>query len=92
MRRRHAIGAMSRSTFAERFRVAVGRSPADYVTEVRIDAAKRLLDTAGRVDLATGFAAEQTEIGALIGSPNQVEAVTAGFEKRAPVFGEARPT
>ena len=38
------------------------------------------------MDLATGFAAEQTEIGALIGSPNQVEAVTAGFEKRAPVF------
>lgn len=39
------IGAMSRSTFAERFRSAVGRSPADYVTEVRIDAAKRLLET-----------------------------------------------
>src|SRR4051812_7737325 len=51
-----------------------------------VRAAKRLLDLAGRVDLATGFAAEQTEIGALIGSPNQVEAVTAGFEKRAPVF------
>jgi enoyl-CoA hydratase/carnithine racemase len=51
-----------------------------------VRAAKRLLDQAGRVDLRTGFAAEQTEIGALIGSPNQVEAVTAGFEKRAPVF------
>ena len=35
------------------------------------DAAKRLLDLAGRVDLAAGFAAEQKEIGALIGSPNQ---------------------
>jgi len=53
-----------------------------------VRAAKRLLDQAGRVDLATGFAAEQTEIGALIGSPNQVEAVTAGFEKRTPVFGD----
>ncbi|WP_246632382.1 crotonase/enoyl-CoA hydratase family protein [Pseudonocardia nigra] len=53
-----------------------------------VRAAKRLLDMAGRVDLATGFAAEQTEIGALIGSPNQVEAVTAGFEKRAPVFAD----
>jgi enoyl-CoA hydratase/carnithine racemase len=51
-----------------------------------VRAAKRLLDAAGRVDLRTGFAAEQTEIGALIGSPNQVEAVTAGFEKRDPVF------
>ncbi|MFF1539456.1 helix-turn-helix domain-containing protein [Microbacterium sp. NPDC058269] len=39
------IGAMSRSTFAERFRTAVGRSPADYVTEVRVDAAKRMLET-----------------------------------------------
>jgi enoyl-CoA hydratase/carnithine racemase len=51
-----------------------------------VRAAKRLLDLAGRVDLATGFAAEQTEIGALIGSPNQVEAVTAGFDGRDPVF------
>ena len=33
-----------------------------------IRAAKRLLDLAGRVDLAAGFAAEQKEIGALIGS------------------------
>lgn len=41
------VGAMSRSAFAERFRTAVGRSPADYVTEVRIDAAKRMLE-AGR--------------------------------------------
>lgn len=38
-----SIGAMSRSTFAERFRTAIGRSPADYVTEVRVDAAKRML-------------------------------------------------
>ncbi|WP_285653926.1 crotonase/enoyl-CoA hydratase family protein [Actinomycetospora sp. NBRC 106375] len=61
-------------------RQIAGRSPH------AVRAAKRLLDLAGRVDLTTGFAAEQTEIGALIGSPNQVEAVTAGFEKRAPVF------
>jgi enoyl-CoA hydratase/carnithine racemase len=53
-----------------------------------VRAAKRLLDLAGRVDLATGFAAEQTEIGALIGSPNQVEAVTAGFEKRDAVYAD----
>jgi enoyl-CoA hydratase/carnithine racemase len=59
-----------------------GRSPD------AIRAAKRLLDLAGRTDLAAGFAAEQQEIRALIGSKNQVEAVTARFEKRAPVFGE----
>ncbi|MEP7024741.1 MAG: enoyl-CoA hydratase-related protein [Actinomycetota bacterium] len=51
-----------------------------------VRAAKRLLDLAGRVDLATGFAAEQKEIGALIGSPNQVEAVSAEFGKRPPRF------
>jgi enoyl-CoA hydratase/carnithine racemase len=51
-----------------------------------VRAAKRLLDQAGRVDLEAVFAAEQREIGALIGSPNQVEAVTARFEKRVPRF------
>jgi enoyl-CoA hydratase/carnithine racemase len=53
-----------------------GRSP-DAVR-----AAKRLLDLAGRVDLEHGFAAEQEEIGALIGSENQREAVAAAFEGR----------
>ena len=59
-----------------------GRSPH------AIRAAKRLLDLAGRTDLASGFAAEQEEIRALIGSPNQVEAVTARLENRDPRFGE----
>lgn len=59
-----------------------GRSPH------AIRAAKRLLDLAGRTDLASGFTAEQEEIRALIGSPNQVEAVTARLERREPVFGE----
>jgi enoyl-CoA hydratase/carnithine racemase len=53
-----------------------------------IRAAKRLLDLAGRTDLASGFAAEQEESRALIGSPNQVEAVTARFENRDPSFAE----
>ncbi len=47
-----------------------------------------LLDLPGRSDLASGFAAEQEEIHALIGSPNQLEAVTARFEKRDPMFAE----
>jgi AraC-like DNA-binding protein len=42
-----SVSAMSRSAFAERFRTVIGRSPADYVTEVRVDTAKRMLD-AGR--------------------------------------------
>jgi enoyl-CoA hydratase/carnithine racemase len=60
-----------------------GRSPD------AIRAAKRLLDMAGRTDLATGFAAEQDEIRALIGSPNQTEAVAARFEKRDPKFADS---
>lgn len=48
--------------------------------------AKRLLNLADRVPLADGLAAEATTIGSLIGSRNQVEAVTAFFEERRPVF------
>jgi enoyl-CoA hydratase/carnithine racemase len=61
-------------------RSIAGRSPH------AIRAAKRLLDLAGRVDLETGFAAEQKEIGAIIGSPDQAEAVAAEFERRPPRF------
>ena len=61
-------------------RSVAGRSPH------AIRAAKRLLDLAGRVDLETGFAAEQKEISALIGSPNQAEAIAAEFEQRPPRF------
>ena len=50
-----------------------------------IRAAKRLLNASGSVPIAEQFAAERSEIGKLIGSPNQVEAVMAGFEKREPV-------
>ena len=53
-----------------------------------IRAAKRLLDLAGRVDLEAGLAAEQQEIGVLIGSPNQAEAVAAEFDKRPPRFAD----
>lgn len=38
-----ALGTMSRTVFAERFRSAVGVSPAAYVTDVRIERARGLL-------------------------------------------------
>jgi enoyl-CoA hydratase/carnithine racemase len=53
-----------------------------------VKGAKRLLNLAGTVSLEDGFKAEEAEIGALIGGPNQVEAVTAYFEKRAPNFAD----
>jgi enoyl-CoA hydratase/carnithine racemase len=71
-----------RQAALELARSIAGRSPQ------AIRSAKRLLDLAGRVDLQAGFAAEQQEIKALIGSPNQVEAVTAEFERRPPQFAE----
>jgi enoyl-CoA hydratase/carnithine racemase len=48
--------------------------------------AKALLNLAGLVSLEEGFKAESGTIKRLIGSPNQVEAVTAYFEKREAVF------
>ena len=47
---------------------------------------KRLLNASPGRPVADQFADERTTIGALIGSKNQVEAVTAYFEKREPVF------
>lgn len=47
---------------------------------------KELLNLAGQVPLAEGFAAEARFMRELIGSPNQVEAVTAYFEQRPPVY------
>lgn len=57
-----SVGAMSRSVFAERFRSAFGRSPADYVTEVRVDAAKRMLDAGHPVSTISrdlGYASDE---------------------------------
>ena len=48
--------------------------------------AKALLELAGTVSRAEGFQAEERTIKGLIGTPNQVEAVTAYFEKREPRF------
>jgi len=61
-------------------RELAGKSPA------AVRGAKRLLNASGTRPLAEQLAAERQEIGALIGSPDQIEAVTAYFEERAPVF------
>jgi enoyl-CoA hydratase/carnithine racemase len=63
-------------------REIAGRSPH------AVRAAKRLLDLAGRTDLGAGLAREQEEIHALIGSPNQMEAIAARFEKRPAKFSD----
>ena len=47
---------------------------------------KRLLNASPGRPVAEQFADERSTIGSLIGSPNQVEAISAYFEKRDPVF------
>ncbi|WP_414901571.1 crotonase/enoyl-CoA hydratase family protein [Sphingomonas flavalba] len=61
-------------------RAIAGRSP-DAVR-----AAKRLFNAAPDQDLATILRAESAEQAALIGAPNQREAVLANVEKRTPCF------
>lgn len=53
-----------------------------------IRGAKALLNMAGRVPLQEAFVAEERTMVSLIGSPNNIEAVTAYFEKRDPVFDD----
>jgi enoyl-CoA hydratase/carnithine racemase len=53
-----------------------------------IRGSKALLNMAGTVSLADGFRAEERTIRSLIGTPNQVEAVRANLEKRAPSFAD----
>jgi len=51
-----------------------------------IRAAKRIINTYSDADAGPILLAESTEQDAIIGSPNQIEAVTAQLEKRAPRF------
>ena len=53
-----------------------------------IRGSKALLNMAGQVPIAEGFAAERKGIKALIGSANQIEAVTAFFEKRPAKYAD----
>lgn len=53
-----------------------------------IRAGKRLLNAAVDVGPAVGFQQETDEQLTLIGSPNQVEAIMANMQKRAPSFAE----
>ena len=51
-----------------------------------IRAGKALLNGLFNQGAAEQFAAERRHIGRLIGQPNQIEAVSANFEKRPPIF------
>lgn len=53
-----------------------------------IRAGKRLLNEADQRPLADSFLAESKEMAALIGTPNQVEAIKAYFEKRPAAYAD----
>ena len=53
-----------------------------------VRAGKELFETSWHADERTGLALESSLQTALIGSPNQVEAVQANFEKRTPKFSD----
>lgn len=57
-----------------------------------IRAGKSLFEAAEGRTLAEQLAQERKAIGSLIGSRNQIEAVTASFEGRAPVFDDSPQT
>ena len=57
-----------------------GRSPS------AVRGAKQLINRLSNAGAAEHFAAEREIIFTLIGKPHQVEAITANFENRAPVF------
>lgn len=69
-----------RAAALELAREIAGRSP-DAIRQ-----AKRLLNAAVESTRAEAFVAESVALNALRGGPNQVEAVMAEFEKRAPKF------
>lgn len=53
-----------------------------------VRAAKRILNNSALVDVAAGLAEETAATRQLLGSPNQLEAITAQFEGRAPDFAD----
>jgi enoyl-CoA hydratase/carnithine racemase len=73
---------------AEDPRAAAFELAADLVTKSpdALREGKRLLNLSGTRPLAEQLHDERVTMGSLIGSPNQVEATMAYFEKRAPSF------
>jgi enoyl-CoA hydratase/carnithine racemase len=65
--------------------MAMARAIAGYNPDA-VRAAKHILNQSGLVDVATGLAEEAAATRQLLGSANQVEAVTAQFEGRVPEF------
>lgn len=75
------LSADPRALALETAREIAGKSPS------AIRAAKRIMNAAPYSDATAGLLSESVEQDELIGGPDQVEAVRANLEKRAPKFG-----
>ena len=64
-------------------------SPAVTKSPDAVRAAKQILNNSGLVDVAAGLAEEAATTRQLLGSANQLEAITAQFEGRTPKFQDA---
>jgi enoyl-CoA hydratase/carnithine racemase len=81
-----ALGLATRlATDARAEALALAREIAEKSPDA-VRAAKRLLDASGTVPVAEGLRLEEEIQRALIGRPNQVEAVRANLERRPPLF------
>ena len=84
------IGLASRSAFAERFRLAVGETPARYVARVRMEQAKRLLaerTTVAEVAVRLGYGSEAAFSRAF----RRHEGVPPTTWRHAPTSGVVKP-
>ena len=71
--------------------IATAQATAEDIANKNPDAvraAKRLINNQRQPDQAAGLMAESVEQNALMKTPNQIEAVMANFEKRAPKFSD----
>jgi enoyl-CoA hydratase/carnithine racemase len=81
--------ALGLATHVSNTPLAAALALAEEIAAVSPDAvrsAKRLLNDAPLLSSEAGLQREELEQGRLAGAPNQVEAVRAAFEKRAPRF------
>jgi enoyl-CoA hydratase/carnithine racemase len=84
----HALGIATRVTADPRAEALAYAAEIAAKSPDAIRAAKRLLNLPAGATAAEILLAESVEQSALIGSPNQVEAVMANLEKRAPRFAD----
>ena len=84
----HALGIATRVTAEPRTEALAYAAEIAANSPAAIRAAKRLLNLPAGATVAEILLAESVEQSALIGSPNQVEAVMANLEKRAPRFAD----